>query len=207
MECSRSAFLSQRTRNTGSRRWFQFRNADPSAPGFAVLDEPDPDGVAIKQLFTAVEAHAHRKAQSLERYQQLAERSEDPVTTLVVRLIVGNEENQRRLLDQLSLTLRDQFKWTESPDDLPNGAPPIGPIDPDLIEISRGLIREEQVSADQLRALADRERGLNGGLDSLLLEAVAMSNDIHAQMLRFIQRRLERRNVRTVERSSQPPTW
>ena len=143
---------------------------------FAVLNEPEPDGVAIEQLFTAVEAHAHRKAQSLERYQQLAERSEDPVTTLVVRLIVGNEENQRRL------------------------------IDPDLIEISRGLIREEHVSADQLRALADRERGLNGGLDSLLLEAVAMSNEIHAQMLRFVQRRLERRNVRTIERISQPPT-
>jgi len=171
-----------------------------------VLNEPEPDGVAIEQLFTAVEAHAHRKAQALERYQQLAERSEDPVTTLVVRLIVGNEENQRRLLDQLSLTLRDQFKWTQSPDDLPNGAPPTGPIDPDLIEISRGLIREEHVSADQLRALADRERGLNGGLDSLLLEAVAMSNDIHAQMLRFVQRRLERRNVRTIERISQPPT-
>ena len=132
--------------------------------------------------------------------RQLAERSEDPVTTLVVRLIVGNEENQRRLLDQLSLTLRDQFKWTQSLDDLPNGAPPTRPIDPDLIEISRGLIREEHVSADQLRALADRERGLNGGLDSLLLEAVAMSNEIHAQMLRFVQRRLERRNVRTVER-------
>ena len=171
-----------------------------------MLNEPEPDGVAIEQLFTAVEAHAHRKAQALERYQQLAERSEDPVTTLVVRLIVGNEENQRRLLDQLSLTLRDQFKWTQSPDDLPNGAPPTGPIDPDLIEISRGLIREEHVSADQLRALADRERGLNGGLDSLLLEAVAMSNAIHAQMLRFVQRRLERRNVRTIERISQPPT-
>ncbi len=78
-----------------------------------MLNEPEPDGVAID-------------------YQQLAERSEDPVTTLVVRLIVGNEENQRRLLDQLSLTLRDQFKWTESPDDLPNGAPSTGPIDPDL---------------------------------------------------------------------------
>jgi hypothetical protein len=74
-----------------------------------VLDEPDADGVAIEQLFTAVEAHAHRKAQSLERYRQLAERSQDPVTTLIVRLIVGDEENQRRLLSQLALTLRNQF--------------------------------------------------------------------------------------------------
>jgi hypothetical protein len=74
------------------------------------------------------------------------------VTTLVVRLIIGNEENQCRLLNQLSLTLRDQFNWTESRDDLPNGAPPSGPIDPDLIEISRALIREEQGSAEQLRA-------------------------------------------------------
>ncbi len=161
-----------------------------------MLDEPDPDGVAIEQLFTAVEAHAHRMAQSLERYLQLAERSQDPVTTLVVRLIVGNEENQRRLLSQLALTLRDQFNWTQSPDDLPNGPPTTGPIDPDLVEISRGLIREEHARADQLRALANRERGLNGGLDSLLLEAVAMTNDIHEQMLRFVQRRLEGHSLR-----------
>jgi len=100
-----------------------------------VLYQPDPDGVAIEQLFTAVEAHAHRKAQSLERYLQLAERSQDPVTTLIVRLIVGNEESQRRLLRQLALTLRDQFNWTQSPDDLPNGPPTTGPIDPDLKRI------------------------------------------------------------------------
>jgi hypothetical protein len=59
------------------------------------------------------------------------------------------------------------------------------------MKISRGLIREEHARTDQLRALANRERGLNGGLDSLLLEAVAMSNTIHEQMLRFVQRRLE----------------
>jgi hypothetical protein len=173
-------------------------------PGFAVLNEPEPDGVAIEQMFTAVEAHAHRKAESLERLHQLAERSHDGGTTLVVRLIVGNEENQRRLLNQLALTLRDQFNWTQSSDDLPNGAPPTGPIDPDLVEISRALIREEQASAAQLRTLADRGRLLNGGLDSLLLEAVAMSNDIHAQMLRFVRRRLEGRIVLTSKSLSEP---
>jgi hypothetical protein len=160
----------------------------------------------MEQLFTAADAHARRKGDLLERYRQLAERSEDPVTALVVRLIVGNEEDERRLLNQLSLTLRDQFFWTQSPDDLPNAAPPTRPVDLDLIEISGALIREEHGSAEQLRALANHGRGLNEGLDSLLLEAIAMSNDIHAQMLRFVQRRLEWRNMRARESMSEPST-
>jgi hypothetical protein len=168
-----------------------------------VLTQPDPHGVEIEQLFTAAEEHARRIAGSLERYQQLAERSRDPVTTLVVQLIIRNEENERRLLSDLAMTLRDQFNWTQSTDDLPDGAPPSEPTDPYAIEIARGLTAEELASADRLRRLAEKERGLNGGFDSLLLEAVAMSNEIHAQMLRFVQRRLQ---ARTTEPARQPST-
>jgi len=55
------------------------------------------------------------------------------------------------------------------------------------------LIDEEKTGARALRGLAQRERGLGGGLDSLLLEMMAMDSDKHARLLHFVQRRLEAR--------------
>jgi hypothetical protein len=55
------------------------------------------------------------------------------------------------------------------------------------------LIKEEQDGARALRDLAARERGIDSGLDSLLLEIMALDSDKHARLLQFVQRRLARR--------------
>src|SRR5207302_2329086 len=55
------------------------------------------------------------------------------------------------------------------------------------------LIDEEKTGAQALHGLAQREKGLGGGLDSLLLEMMAMDSEKHARLLLFVQRRLEAR--------------
>jgi hypothetical protein len=40
--------------------------------------------------------------------------------------------------------------------------------------------------------LAARERGIDGGLDSLLLEMMALDSEKHARLLQFVERRLVR---------------
>src|SRR5947209_9185924 len=44
-----------------------------------------------------------------------------------------------------------------------------------------------------LHGLAQREKGSGGGLDSLLLEMMAMDSEKHARLLHFVQRRFETR--------------
>ena len=48
-------------------------------------------------------------------------------------------------------------------------------------------------------ALAQREKGIDAGLDSLLLEMMAMDSEKHARLLQFVQQRLEQR-ARAVDR-------
>jgi len=121
-----------------------------------------------------------------------AQASGDPVIALVMRLILEDEERHHGLLKRIATTLRDALNWTHSPGALPrpgDGAP----ATEDLAPVARALIDEERTGAQALRRLAEREKGLDSGLDSLLLEMMAMDSDKHARLLQFVHRRLEAR--------------
>lgn len=63
----------------------------------------------------------------------------------------------------------------------------------DLATLARALIEEERTGAQALRRLATQEKGLDSGLDSLLLEMMAMDSEKHAHLLKFVEKRLEAR--------------
>ena len=44
-----------------------------------------------------------------------------------------------------------------------------------------------------MRDLAQHEKTIDAGLDSLLLEMMAMDSEKHARLLQFVQQRLEKR--------------
>jgi hypothetical protein len=97
-------------------------------------------------------------------------------------------------LKRITSSLRDALNWTFTADALPR--PSLGDSHPsaeDLTSLTRELIDEEKTGAQALRRLAVREKGVGGGLDSLLLEMMAMDSEKHARLLQFVQRRLEAR--------------
>jgi rubrerythrin len=145
------------------------------------------------RLLDTVERHAALEAEALGSYEHLAEASGDPVIALVMRLILDDEERHHGLLKRISSTLRDALNWTYSPDALPQTAIPTTPAAEDLTSLAGILIDEEKTGAQALRNLAHREKGLGSGLDSLLLEMMAMDSEKHARLLQFVERRLQSR--------------
>jgi len=61
------------------------------------------------------------------------------------------------------------------------------------VAITRNLVDEERSGARMMRDLAQREKGIDAGLDSLLLEMMATDSEKHARLLQFVQQRLEKR--------------
>jgi rubrerythrin len=155
-----------------------------------VIGERDAVGDTIERLLQSVEKHVELEASALGQYDYLATASGDPVIALVMRLILEDEERHHGLLTRIAATLRDALYWTHSPEALPKTTEQAAPA-ADLAKIARELIDEEKTGARALRNLAQRERGLDSGLDSLLLEMMAIDSDKHARMLQFVQRRLE----------------
>ena len=158
-----------------------------------LIGEYDPSGQTFIRLLNAIERHASLEVEALGQYEHLASVSGDPVIALVMRLILEDEERHHGLLQRISSTLRDALNWTHSPDALPRASMPAEATDEDLPALARALIDEEKTGAQALRGLAQREKGLGGGLDSLLLEMMAMDSEKHARLLQFVQRRLEAR--------------
>jgi rubrerythrin len=157
-----------------------------------VLLERHPGGHTVMRLLSAVEHHAALEADALGQYEQLAVASGDPVIALVMRLILDDEERHHGLLKRIAATLKDALDWTHTPDALPHGRETT-PAQSNLADLARTLIEEERSGAQALRRLAQREKGIDAGLDGLLLEMMAMDSEKHAHLLRFVQRRLEAR--------------
>jgi rubrerythrin len=147
---------------------------------------------AVERLLHAVDAHAAAEAEALNQYEYLATASGDPVIALVMRLILDDEVRHHGLLHRMAATLRDALEWTTSPEALPKGAPHARVSGP-YAALARSLIEEERTGARALRHLAEQEKDINGGLDSLLLEMMAMDSDKHARLLQFVHQRLEAR--------------
>ncbi len=145
----------------------------------------------IEWLLEAVQRHADAEAGALAEYEFVAEASGDPVVALVMRLILEDEERHHGLLRRMEATLRDALDWTHSPSSLPVTSQPQQPVARDLVAITRALVDEEHTGAHILRELAQREKDIDAGLHSLLLEMMAMDSEKHARLLQFVQRRLD----------------
>jgi rubrerythrin len=146
----------------------------------------------LERLLHAVDTHAAAEEDALGQYEYLATASGDPVVALVMRLILDDEVRHHGLLHRMAATLRDALDWTTSPEALPTRAPRARQSG-GFAKLARSLIEEERTGAHALRRLADREKDINGGLDSVLLEMMAMDSEKHAHLLQFVQRRLDNR--------------
>jgi hypothetical protein len=168
--------------------------------GFPVEIEPahGPTSGTVEWLLETVERHARAEQEALAEYAFVADASADPVVALVMRLILEDEERHHGLLLRIEATLRDALNWTHSPSALPVSSVPQQPVARDLVAITRGLVQEEHSGARMMRDLAEREKGIDAGLHSLLLEMMAMDSEKHARLLQFVQQRLEQR-ARTVD--------
>jgi len=138
----------------------------------------------VERLLHAVDTHAAAEADALGQYEYLARASADQVIALVMRLILDDEVRHHGLLHLMATTLRDALEWTSSPAALPKGVPQ-EPASGAHVTLARSLIEEERTGARALRRLARQEKDINGGLDSLLLEMMAMDSDKHARLLQF----------------------
>jgi hypothetical protein len=146
---------------------------------------------SIEWLLDAVERHAQAESDALEQYEYLGNASGDPVIALVMRLILEDEERHHGLLKRIEASLRDALNWTHSPNALPNEEPEKPTVSPaELAQLTRELINEEHTGARYIRDLAHKEKGIDGGLHSLLLEMMAIDSEKHARMLQFVQERL-----------------
>jgi rubrerythrin len=160
--------------------------------GLPLEVEPDrgPRSGSVEWLLDAVERHAAGEQEALGVYAEIGRVSGDPAISLVMGLILDDEQRHHGLLRRIESSLRDALYWTHSPNSLPDTTTPQEPIASELADVVRVLIAEEHTGARHMRELAKREQGIGSGLHSLLMEMMAMDSEKHARLLQFVQDRL-----------------
>jgi len=146
------------------------------------------------RLIHALEAHASAEAHDVATCQQLAQRSSDPVVSLLINLIVEDQQRHHGLLQSLVRRLEEDVEFVASPaNTLPVPSLPAPTSDPEMAATVRGLIRDQHEGARHLRHLARQEPTLYGGLYQILLESIARDSEKHAAILRYLLLRDEGR--------------
>lgn len=153
-----------------------------------------PKAGSAEWLLDAVERHATAEQDALAQYEYLRNASDDPVIALVVQLILDDEARHHGLLKRIEATLRDAIEWSHSPAALPVTVHLQGPGTAKLVETATQLIKEEHSGAHYLRDLANRDRDASAGLQSVLIEMMAMDSEKHAHLLQFVHDRLAARS-------------
>ncbi len=148
------------------------------APGHDVERSALPE-----RLLRALEAHAAAEAESMTAYEQLSEKSGDPLVALLMRLVLQDEQRHHELLGRMAGNLTEDM------------VEELGDVDvtshEEAVLATRAMIREEREGARYLRHLARQEPKLYDGAYALLLETMARDSEKHEHILRFILRRLE----------------
>src|SRR5947199_8743779 len=136
-------------------------------------EQRGPQPGSVEWLLHAVERHASSEANALDLYAKIADESGDPVVALVMRLILDDEQRHHSLLKSIESSLGDALNWSHSPTSLPISSVPQQPLPAGLASVAHELVEEERSGARKMRELASRERGIDAGLHSLLLEMMA----------------------------------
>jgi rubrerythrin len=173
-------------------------------------ESPQRYGSDVEHAIDAIEEYVRADAESLEAYEQIACASGDPVIAFVMDLIFEDKRNQQKLLRRVARTLRDAVEWTHSTDALPAPTLPVTPPTADVIRIAQTALSDERSGARSLRQLADRCKGMNAGLISVLFERMARQTETHHRLLELVLQRSRARQsmdrLRERERSQIAPS-
>jgi rubrerythrin len=138
------------------------------------------------QLLAAIEHHEAAEEESIRTYQELSFRAGDPLVSIVMRLILEDEDRHHTVLKRMAIMLRESptlAHMAERPK-----------LDEDDLRLNRerisAAIAAEQEGAQKLSALASEATGHADGVTSLLLSMLAKDSEKHETMLRFALDRL-----------------
>ena len=147
-----------------------------------------------ERLTRALEAHAAAESHSSATCQQMAERLADPLSNMLLGLIVEDDRRHESLLQRMVHRLNQDGELASDPSASAAAEYATAPSTDELPELAadlRGLIRDEHEGARYLRHLGRKEPNLYAGLYQLLLETIARDAEKHALILRFLLRRME----------------
>ncbi len=143
--------------------------------------------VATHEVVEALSRHGREEGELLERYRRFVQEAESPAARYLVQLILEDEEQHHRMLEELANTIA--WGWVSG---TPQDVVPVSPWGTGrgpLVGETRALLRYELKDRTELRHLRRRLRSYGDvPLWGLLVDLMRSDTEKHIDIHRFILR-------------------
>ena len=143
-----------------------------------------------EDLLAVLDAHVGSESDHIDTYRRLSGTIGDPIATLLIDLIVEDEESHHNLMRRMAARLRDDLTATRSEGALPYVPAPKDRALRGLALVIAAHATGERQGARELSRLANDARLLYDGVFGLILETMADDSAKHERILRFVLRRI-----------------
>lgn len=144
----------------------------------------------VERLMNEFEAHETGEKRLLQRYKEIAEKSDNPLIRFLLRLIISDEEKHHVVTHAMVSTLRGDLTWTQ-PEDAIQGLYKLGEGREELLKLTEEFIEVEREGIGEYKKLIKTSKGYYRGLFALLFRSMVHDSEKHVEFLEFLRQRLK----------------
>lgn len=138
-----------------------------------------------------MDAHVSGEAKHIAGYRALRDAIADPVVSVLMDLVIEDEDRHHDLLRRMASRLHSDIEATSVAGAIPFTRSAKGSWAKEIAELVEDYARDEIAGSREMRRLARECRSLYDGLLGLLLDTIADDSEKHERIIRFILKRLE----------------
>ncbi len=144
----------------------------------------------VERLMNEFEAHESQEAEFVQRYKEIAEKTQDPVVKSLLQLIIVDEEKHRAITHSMAATLKGDLTWTKQEGAL-RGLYDLGEGKGELLKITEDFIRVEKEGIKEYKDLTKASAHYYRNLFVLLIQVMIRDSEKHVEILEFLRQKLK----------------
>jgi len=144
----------------------------------------------VERLVNELEAHEYQEGMFLNRYKDLAAKSDNRIVKLLLDMIVADEERHHAFARAMAATMRGDLDWT-LPEDALRGVHDLGVDKGKLLDLTEDFITIEKEGINEYRSLIHESKGYYRDLFVLLFRSMIRDSEKHIEILEFLRERLK----------------
>jgi len=144
----------------------------------------------VEKLMREFESHETQEAKFVQRYKDVAAKTDDPFVKFVLGLIISDEEKHRTIVHAMATTLRADLTWTQ-----PEGAirvtDELRQRKDELLKMTEDFVSLEKQGIEVYKGLIRASEGYYRGLFGMLFQSMIHDSEKHVEILQFLRQKLK----------------
>lgn len=153
--------------------------------------QPNEKEVSVfERMLEQFAAHEQHEQAFVTEYGKIVKGLDNPLVRFLLELIIADEEKHHTLVRSIASGLRKDLEWLRDGADMPKLGSMSQEQRDELLSLTGELIKAEEETIGQFKALMKQSEGYRKGLPTLLIKTIIHDSEKHLMILDYIDERL-----------------